>query len=53
MNGDRPADIAGLLFHGASPDAAVGTYPITVSGGTDDNYEYRYRQGKETVTATP
>ncbi len=36
----------------AGSDAAVGTHPITVSGGEAENYEFVYRSGTLTVTKT-
>lgn len=34
----------------ALPDSGPGLYPITVSGGSDDNYSFRYISGTLTVT---
>jgi len=59
VNGENPSVInsAPLATTAATVTSNVGTYPITVSGGTDDNYTFNYVSGtltitKATVTAT-
>ncbi|WKZ60950.1 MAG: MBG domain-containing protein [Cyclobacteriaceae bacterium] len=59
VNGDNASVInsAPLATTAATVTSNVGTYPITVSGGTDDNYTFAYVSGtltinKATVTAT-
>ena len=37
----------------AMPNSAVGTYPITVSGGTSNNYSFTYQNGTLTIIRTP
>jgi hypothetical protein len=37
----------------ALPGSPVGTYPITVSGGTSNNYSFTYQNGTLTVIRTP
>ena len=37
----------------ATVDSPAGTYPITLSGGQADNYEFMYAQGTLTVTKAP
>lgn len=37
----------------ATADSPAGTYPITLSGGQADNYEFVYAQGTLTVTKAP
>ncbi len=34
----------------ATPGSAIGTYPITVSGGADNNYNFTYSAGTLTIT---
>lgn len=34
----------------ATPASPVGAYPITVAGGSDENYEFAYQPGTLTVT---
>jgi hypothetical protein len=36
----------------ASSSSTLGTYDITVSGGSDDNYSYTYVKGTLTITVT-
>ena len=54
VNGESETDLtkqpAVYCFAGA--DAAVGTHPITVSGGEAENYEFVYVSGALTVTKT-
>lgn len=44
VGGDKPADYA-PVFTGPAPGAAIGSYPITVSGLSDPNYDITYRPG--------
>jgi len=37
----------------ALPNSPVGTYPITVSGGTSNNYSFTYQNGTLTIIRTP
>ncbi|MBX2963586.1 MAG: gliding motility-associated C-terminal domain-containing protein [Cyclobacteriaceae bacterium] len=52
VNGDTPSalDIAPLAGSAATPTSPVSTYPITVSGGVDSNYNFTYVDGTLTVT---
>src|SRR5690606_10825811 len=59
VNGDNASVInsAPSATTTATPTSGVGTYPITVSGGADDNYAFNYVPGvltitKATITAT-
>lgn len=40
-------------FSTATTKSAVGTYPITLSGGKAGNYSFEYEQGTLTVTKAP
>jgi hypothetical protein len=52
VNGDSSAalDDAPEIFTAASASSNTGTYPITLSGGADDNYELTLRGGVMIVT---
>jgi gliding motility-associated-like protein len=52
VNGDNASVInsAPLATTAATVTSNVGTYPITVSGGTDDNYTFNYAPGTLTIT---
>ncbi|HCZ36020.1 MAG TPA: hypothetical protein DHV26_08850, partial [Cytophagales bacterium] len=43
-------DTAPVAVTTATQASAVGGYPITVSGGVDNNYSFTYQQGTLTVT---
>lgn len=43
-------DVLPTLTTAATPASAVGIYPITVSGGSDNNYTFTYTQGQLTIT---
>lgn len=55
VNGEDASSAAGYVAPTASCTAtqtsAVGTYPITVSGGSAINYEFNYVAGTLTITA--
>ncbi len=51
VNGDQ--SVPGLVFEGAAKEAGVGTYPITVSGSTTEDYDITYFGGTEVVTPAP
>ncbi|MBN8577717.1 MAG: gliding motility-associated C-terminal domain-containing protein [Cytophagales bacterium] len=59
VNGENASviDVAPTASTAATVLSDVGTYPITVTGGTDDNYAFTYTSGtltitKATITAT-
>jgi hypothetical protein len=51
VNGDNASvlDVRPVAATTAIPSSPLGTYPITVSGGTDNNYAYTYVNGVLTV----
>jgi gliding motility-associated-like protein len=51
VNGDDSNDLntVPVASTTASPLSAVGTHPITVSGGVDDNYNFAYTSGTLTI----
>ncbi|HEX4472928.1 MAG TPA: MBG domain-containing protein [Nocardioides sp.] len=53
VNGDTKADISGVTLSGPPSGSGVGHYPITVSGGSNPNYQVTGVDGTETVTAAP
>ncbi|MBX2966255.1 MAG: gliding motility-associated C-terminal domain-containing protein [Cyclobacteriaceae bacterium] len=56
VNGENSSVLNVLPTASSTANAVtpVGTYPITVSGGTDDNYNFSYVSGVLTITkATP
>jgi hypothetical protein len=55
VNGDTAAviDTAPAATTLATPTSDVGTYPITVAGGADDNYTFTYASGVLTITPAP
>ncbi len=60
LNGNVASDIAAApsMATSAVATSVVGTYPITISGGSDENYTFTYANGtltvgKATITARP
>jgi hypothetical protein len=55
VNGETIADIdtAPTASTTATTSSPVGSYPITLSGGSDDNYSFKLQSGTLTVTAGP
>ncbi len=55
VNGDTPASLTPppVLSSAASPSAAPGSYPITVSGASSPNYTITYVPGTLTVILAP
>ena len=55
VNGDDAGDLATppIATCAATPASPVGTYPITVGGGADDNYAFAYVEGTLTVGKAP
>ncbi|GHT67330.1 hypothetical protein FACS189452_04840 [Bacteroidia bacterium] len=51
VNGDSESNlsVAPTASTTATTDSAVGTYPITVAGGTADNYAFTYIDGTLTI----
>ena len=51
VNGDGPSDLdaAAVLATSATPASPAGTYPITVSGAADANYDITFVAGTLTV----
>jgi gliding motility-associated-like protein len=51
VNGDTPSvlDTAPAAGSAATTASPVGSYPITVTGGTDNNYNFTYVEGTLTV----
>ena len=45
-------DVAPTVSTLAGPTSTVGTYPIALSGGADNNYVFQYTSGTLTVTKT-
>src|SRR5207253_826417 len=55
VNGDTAAviDVAPVASTTATAISSAGTYPITLLGGSDDNYALTLVDGSLTVTAAP
>ncbi|MFD2556012.1 MBG domain-containing protein, partial [Sphingobacterium tabacisoli] len=53
VNGDTKVAIVPTIATTATAASAVGTYPITLTGGTDTNYEITLANGTLTVDKAP
>ncbi|WP_460490203.1 MBG domain-containing protein, partial [Belliella aquatica] len=49
VNGDTKVSIEPSIATTATVTSSVGTYPITLSGGSDDNYEIELKAGTLTI----
>ncbi|MFC4875056.1 DUF4347 domain-containing protein [Negadavirga shengliensis] len=53
VNGDTGVDIEPGISTTATAGSGVGTYPIILAGGSDDNYEITLESGELEVTPAP